>query len=122
MVIAIVTKIAQIAFRHRKTIYKVLTAQDRAIGSSFRKGGYSKATQYGARHGALAGTVIGSVLSNIAPDSPGNEFQKPFEKRQRVTPSKPYQARRGFPIRGYSRYRRQSKFDYCKRQPSYRQR
>ncbi len=96
MVIGVIARVAQIAFRHRKTIYNVLTAQDRVIGSSFRRGGYSKATQYGARHGALAGTVIGSVLSNIAPDSPGNELQKPFQKVPRKQPPtrKPYQTRR----------------------------
>ncbi len=99
VVIAGAIKIALTAFRHRNVIYKVLTAQDRAIGSAFRKGGYSKATQYGARHGAITGTVAGAFIGHNAPDSPGNELQKPVQKRQRVTTSTPYKTHNRFATR-----------------------
>ncbi len=96
MTIAIIGRLAQIAFKNRNVIYKVLTAQDRVVGSAFRRGGYSKATQYGARHGALAGSIIGTVISSTADDSPGNGIQKPFTKQQPITSRKPYKARNRF--------------------------
>ncbi len=73
----------------------------------------------GVRHGLTAGSIAGTFINN-AEDSPGNGVQKPFSKQ--TAPSKPYKTRNRFPIRGNGRYGRQSKFDYCKRQPSYRQR
>ncbi len=107
MVIGIIFRGAQFVFRHRETIYKVLTAQDRYIGGAFRRGGYSKATQYGARHGALAGTVIGSLISNNAADTPGNELQKPIQKRpKRPQTYQPYKTRSRFPVRNSSRNKR----------------
>ncbi len=56
----------------------------------------------GVRHGLTAGSIVGSLI-NDAEDSPGNGFQKPFSKRQPITPSKPYQTRRGFTRRSRSR-------------------
>ncbi len=106
MVFGQILKIGTTVFRYRKYIYRTLAAQDRAIDKAFKVGGYSRQTRYGARHGALAGSVIGSLISSNAPDTPGNELQKPFEKRQRVTPRKPYQTR-------YRRTRR-----YCPGQPA----
>ncbi len=104
MVLGAALRIAQFAIRHRNTIYKVLTAQDRVVGSSFRRGGYSKATQYGARHGALAGSVIGSIITANAPDSPGNEFSEPIQKRQRSATRSPYKTRYRPPSRYRSEY------------------
>ncbi len=100
-----IISIGKFAFKYRKTIYKILTAQDRVIGSAWRRGGYSKAAQYGARSGALAGTVGGAFITDYAPDSPGNELQKPIQKKQPVyTTRKPYKTRSGRSIRSRSRY------------------
>ncbi len=85
MVISILATTIRLAFRYRKGIYKVLTAQDRAIGSAWRKGGYGRQTQYGVRTGAAAGTLTAPFITNIAPDSPGNELQKPIQKKQQYT-------------------------------------
>ncbi len=82
MVIGIVGRIASTAFKYRKQIYRVLVAQDRAIDRSFKTGGYSRSTRYGVRHGALAGSIIGTIITANAPDSPGNELQEPFQKKQ----------------------------------------
>ncbi len=94
-----ILKIGQVAFRYRRIIYKVLTAQDRVVGSAWRRGGYGKAAQYGARSGSLLGTVAGAFISHNAPDTPGNELQKPVQKRQRVTTSPPYKTRNRFATR-----------------------
>ncbi len=96
MIIGIVTGIGKIAFRYRKQIYRVLVAQDRAIDRAFKVGGYSRQTRFGARHGALAGSIIGSLISNNAPDTPGNDnviFQKRPRKPQQSKTYKPYQTR-----------------------------
>ncbi len=105
MVLGAGIRIAQTVFRYRKYIYRTLVAQDRAIDKAFKVGGYSRQTRYGARHGALAGSVIGTIISN-APDSPGNEFQKPFQKRQRITTRTPYKTRSRQSIRSYPWRRR----------------
>ncbi len=68
MVLGIGIKILQTAFRYRNQIYKVLSAQDRAIGTAARIGGYGRQAQRGVRHGALAGSVIGTVLSEFGDD------------------------------------------------------
>ncbi len=108
-------KIAQTVFRYRKYIYRTLVAQDRAIDKAFKVGGYSRQTRYGARHGALAGSIIGTLISNNAPDSPGNELQKPFSKRQRTATSKPYKTRNRFPIRCKPRSSSSSRFNRFRR-------
>ncbi len=54
------------------------------------------------RHGLTTGSVAGTLI-NVAPDSPGNELQKPFQKRQRFTPGKSYQTRRRFTRRNFTR-------------------
>ncbi len=102
-------RLAQIAIRYRKIIYKVLTAQDRVVGSAWRRGGYSKAAQYGVRSGAGIGTLTAPLISNFADDSPGNELQKPVQKRQQPTARKPYKTRGGFTGRSSSRNRS----EYC---------
>ncbi len=56
--------VGKFAWRYRKYIYRTLVAQDKAISSAFTKGGYSKWTTAGVRHGALAGSVIGSIITN----------------------------------------------------------
>ncbi len=103
MVISIAFTAAKIAFRYRKVIYKVLTAQDRAIGAAWRKGGYSRQAQYGARSGALVGTVVGAF---IAPSTPGNtiELFPSKVKRPRFTPSKSYKTRNRQSTRTERRY------------------
>ena len=111
-------KIAQIVYKNRQTIYKVLIAQDKAIGGAYRKGGYGKATTYGVRTGAAAGGLIGSIISNVAEDTPGNGFQTPLQPKS--TPRSTYQARGGRPRWIKPGYFKESKFDYCKRQPRYR--
>ncbi len=93
MVISIIATTIRLAFRYRKGLYKVLTAQDRAIGAAWKRGGYGRQTRYGIRTGAGAGTLIAPFISNFAPDSPGNELQKPVQKRQSITPRKPYKTR-----------------------------
>ncbi len=92
MVISVLATTIRLAFRYRKVIYKVLTAQDRAIGSAWRKGGYGRQAQYGARTGALVGTVVGAF---IAPDTPGNTIELFPSKKQRpsIKTRKSYQAR-----------------------------
>ncbi len=104
-IITIAARVAQQVFKHRKSIYKVLTAQDKYIDRSMRAGGYGRQARYGVRHGALAGSVIGSII-NDASDSPGNGIQKPFKS---PTPSgKPYKTRGRFSVRSNRRYSRQS--------------
>ncbi len=103
MVISILATTIKFAFKYRKVIYKVLTAQDRAIGSAWRRGGYGRQARYGARTGALVGTVVGAF---IAPPSPGNtiELFPSKVKRPRFTPSKSYKTRRGQSTRTERRY------------------
>ncbi len=112
MVISIIGTGIKLGFRYRKVIYKVLTAQDKAIGSAWRKGGYGRQTRYGVRTGAAAGTLAAPLISNLAPDTPGNELQKPVQKRQQFTPRKSYQTRSGQSRRSSPEY---SKYDrpYC---------
>ncbi len=85
--IAVATQV----YKHRKTIYAVLTAQDRYISRSFKYGGYGKATSYGVRSGALVGSIAGAFLN--APDSPGNDASVPFQKQPKYTPRTSYQTR-----------------------------
>ncbi len=106
MVLGPAIKIATTLIKHRKTIYAVLTAQDRYISKSFKYGGYGKATSYGVRSGALAGSIAGAFINNQAPDSPGNGQIFP-QKQPQITPSKSYKTRsrstarfkRCFPVR-----------------------
>ncbi len=98
MVLGTAIRIGQTVFKYRKYIYRTLVAQDRAIDKAFKIGGYGRQTRYGARHGSVIGTVIGSLINTNAPDSPGNEFQKPFQ-RQRPTASTPYKTRSRFSTR-----------------------
>ncbi len=105
MVLGQILKVGSVLIKHRKTIYAVLTAQDRYISKSFKYGGYGKATSYGVRSGALIGSVAGAFISN-AEDTPGNAIQKTFTK----SPSgKSYQTRNRFAKRNYSRYRNKCK-------------
>ncbi len=93
-------KIAQTVFKYRKYIYRTLVAQDRAISQAFKYGGYSKWTTRAVRHGALSGSVIGSLISNNAPDTPGNGISEPFRKQRSVpTSGKSYQTRRRWSTR-----------------------
>ncbi len=111
----VIGTIARIAFRHRKTLYKILTAQDRAIGSAWKRGGYGRQTRYGVRTGAAVGTLTAPFITNLAPDSPGNELPIPVQKRQQFTtrppyktryrPTKRYSVRSGFGQRTYSERR-----------------
>ncbi len=117
MVISVLATTIRLAFRYRKVIYKVLTAQDRAIGAAWRKGGYGRQAQYGARTGALVGTVVGAF---IAPDTPGNNIELFPSKKQRpqFTSRKPNKTRNRFPTRtgtkrGSSSYSRRSERFAC---------
>ncbi len=49
-------------------------------------------------------SILANYLRNDAPDSPGNELQTPFTKRQRFTSRKPYQTRRRRTKRNDCRY------------------
>ncbi len=100
MVIGIGVKIIQTAFRYRNQIYKVLTAQDRAINSAMRVGGYGRQATRGVRHGALAGSVIGTVLSEFGDDVEDFGFSSP---KQPVSTSRKYTKTR-------SRYSRRTDF------------
>ncbi len=121
MVIALVRPaivIAQQVWKNRKTIYAVLTAQDRYISSAFRYGGYGKATSYGVRSGALAGSIAGAFISNQADESPGNGIQTKLPIKS--IPGKPYKTRGGQTGRPYSRKSRQYYSGPCRRQSRYR--
>ncbi len=85
MVIGIGIKILQTAFRYRNQIYKVLSAQDRAIGTAARIGGYGRQAQRGVRHGAIAGSVIGTVLSEF-----GDDIEDGFQTAKPVSTSRKY--------------------------------
>ncbi len=123
MVIALVRPaitVIQQLYKHRKTIYAVLTAQDRYISKSFRYGGYGKATSYGVRSGALIGSVAGAFISN-AEDTPGNGVPKVIQKQP--PPSKPYQTRGGPTVRSRSRssqFYSTSRYGRCPRPRKYR--
>ncbi len=121
MVLGQIVKIGTTIFKYRKYIYRTLVAQDRAIDKAFKIGGYGRQTRYGARHGLVAGTVIGSLLSNQAPDSPGNELPKTPIKP--VNPSRtPYKTRNRFTKRTnrkYSRSYRPSTYERCPRPSKY---
>ncbi len=115
MVIALIRpaiKIATLVYKHRKSIYTVLTAQDRYIDKAMKAGRYGRQARYGVRSGALAGSIIGSVINN-ADDSPGNGISKPFQKQPKT--NKPYKTR----PRQTSRYRSRSVECY---EPGYRNR
>ncbi len=101
MVISIAWTGIKLGFRYRKALYKILTAQDRAIGSAWKRGGYGRQTRYGVRTGAAVGTLVAPFITNIAPDSPGNELQKPVQKRQRPQTYKPHQTRGRRTTRSY---------------------
>lgn len=95
MVIGIGIKILQTAFRYRNQIYKVLSAQDRAIGTAARIGGYGRQAQRGVRHGAIAGSVIGTVLSEF-----GDDIEDFGQTKQPVSTSRKYtKTRRRYPSR-----------------------
>ncbi len=115
MALGVAIKIIQTVIKYRHGIYRVITAQDKAISQSMRIGGYGKAASYGVRTGAGAGALIGSLITDYAPDSPGNGIQTTIPKRP--TPSKPDKTRSGYSIGNGSRYRRNTKSDYCARQP-----
>ncbi len=109
-------RIGQLAFKFRKTIYNVLTAQDRYIGKAWQVGGYGRQTRYGVRTGAAAGTLTAPFISNFADDSPGNGIQT-IQKKQPQT-SKPYKTRNRFSVRNRSRYSRTSNTYQNRRCPS----
>ena len=75
--IGIGIKIAQQVYKHRQSIYRTLVAQDRAISTSLKAGRWSKAASYGWRTGAAVGGLVGPLITNNAPDTPGNELQTP---------------------------------------------
>ncbi len=114
-------KIAQKIFKYRNQIYAVASAQDRAIKGAFVGTRVSKAAQYGWRTGAAGGGLIGTLITNEAPDSPGNGIQKPFKKQ---SPSrKPYKTRGGFSRRSNARrsyYNRPDRYSRCPRPRKYR--
>ncbi len=112
-------KIAQLVYKNRQTIYKVLIAQDKAIGGAYRKGGYGKATSYGVRSGAAAGSLIGSLITNIADDTPGNAIQTPFSK-QPITTRKPYKTRKRFSMVNKFECGPRRNTRYSQRRSSYR--
>ncbi len=111
MVIALVRPaivVLQQIIKHRKTIYKVLTAQDKYIAKSMKAGGYGKQASYGVRSGALAGSVIGSIINN-AEDTPGNGVSQPWYGPQTSPPNK---ARVQQPVRNRSRNSSKYCIDY----------
>ena len=122
MVIALVRPaiiIAQQVWKRRQQIYRVITAQDQAIKTSFRGTRVSKAAQYGWRSGAAAGGLLGTFINNQADDSPGNAIQK----IQPSAPSRPpYKTRYRQTGRDSSRYYRPYKSRYKPRCPSPRKR
>ncbi len=112
-IIVSAAKVAHTVYKHRKTIYAVLTAQDRYISKSFRYGGYGKATSYGVRSGALAGSIAGAFINN-ADDSIGNGVSTTQPK---YTTGPPNKTRRRQPTGNYSRKPSFSRPRYNRRCP-----
>ncbi len=106
-IIPIAIKIFQTAFKYRKQIYAVVTAQDRYIKGAFVGTRISKAAQYGWRTGAAAGGLLGSYVNIPAEDTPGNGIQTPNVKRPATSP--PNQTRYRQSVRSGNRYT-----NYCK--------
>ncbi len=99
MVLGQILKVGSFVVKHRKTIYRVLTAQDRYIDRAMRAGRYGRQARRGVRHGALAGSIIGPL---IAPDSPGND--NAIQTRKPQYPSRtPYKTRNRQTVRYSSR-------------------
>ncbi len=121
MVIALIRPAIAVAtqvYKHRKTIYAVLTAQDRYISKSFRYGGYGKATSYGVRSGALVGGIVGAFIN--APDTPGNDGSIPFKKQPKTSPPDKTRGRRtGRYSSKYNRFQRGYKSSRCPRPRKY---
>ncbi len=99
MVLSQILKVAQVAYKYRKAIYAVVSAQDRYIKGAFVGTRVSKAAQYGWRSGAAAGGLVGGLITYDADDSPGNAIQKQVPKKQQSTPYKSNQTRSGRPRR-----------------------
>ncbi len=109
-------RIAQLAFKNRRAIYKVFNYQDKIIERSLRAGGVSRPARIGTRHGALVGSTAGIFL-NISPDTPGNEFSKQIQKERRfITKTyQPNKTRRGYPRRNGCRDLSESSSYYRRR-------
>ncbi len=101
MVISVIARIVQrLGSQGFRQLYRAVNYQDKIIDKSWSYARIAKPIRQGVRHGAAGGALTGTFLKELlAPDSPGNEFQKPFQKRQRITPSKPYQTRQRFSVR-----------------------
>ncbi len=106
VIIAGAVQIAKTAWRFRKQIYKGLVAHDRIIGTTWKKGGYSKWTSAGVRHGAFGGTIIGSFLSPGI-DQSGNGIQKILQPDAPNQIIKTYPGRAG---RNGRRYQKQYRY------------
>ncbi len=98
-----------------RTLGRYYNLESKAFNKLYTGFPRSRLVGRGVRHGLTAGSIAGTFI-NTAEDTPGNGIQTPFRKQ--YTPSKPYQTRRGFPIRsGYRNYKL-SKFGKRERCPS----
>jgi len=104
MVLGQILKIGSTILKHRRTIYTVLTAQDRYIDKAMKIGRYGKAARYGVRHGALGGSLVGSLISQDSPTEPSAFQKRKFPKTNKF--DKTYSRR----FRGTKQYKQQQRY------------
>ncbi len=103
VIIAGAVQVAKTAWRFRKQIYKGLVAQDKLIGYGWKKGGYSKWTSAGVRHGAIGGSVAGLFIK-----SPDYISDDAIQENVEPAPTSPFTQARNRRTRRYSRgYKKQ---------------
>jgi len=104
VLVSTIVRIGQVAAR---AITRYNRYESKLFDSAYR--GFPRSVGRGARHGYIGGTIAGTLLGNDAPDTPGNELQKPFQKSPKYA-SQTYQqnkTRRRQTGRCNPRYRRQ---------------
>ncbi len=106
MVLGQVLKVATVAWRYRKQIYAVISAQDRYIKTATTYGRWSKSASWGWRTGATGGSLVGGLITNDGEDSPGNAIQKqtkiqPVNKTRATYKTRGRRTRRNCPRRKF---------------------
>ncbi len=107
----VVVPIAREIFRQAvRSFGRYYNLESKAFNKLYTGFPRSRLVGRGVRHGLTAGSVAGTFI-NKAPDTPGNDAQIPFTKRQSVTPRKPYQTRQRRTTSACARCANESKFD-----------